>query len=734
MMRKRRSKKKLLKNRNTFELKTELKNKKTIFLPSKMKENIKSLIDSRKSAVNIDEAFDLVGEDNKKLFMEKIDELIKEAKIVKTKRNKLISPDVCGFISGKIISYNKNFLFARPLLHYGEDIYIPIESSKGAMVNDIVMINEIKNSPKGKSGAVERVVVEGERVLNGTIKRGYKKIEFLADNYYKFPITIRNAFTLGAKNGDKVQVYLYRPRNRYQIMAKVLKIYGTAQSARVCADSIIDDQGIPVEFSKEAILMAQRALNKGITEKELKGRLDLRNEKIFTIDGADAKDLDDAISIEKLKDGYKLGVHIADVSHYVKENTALDSEARERGTSVYFADRVIPMLPKELSNGICSLNANVDRLAFSCLMKIDNEGNLVSYEFKKSIICSKVRGVYSEVNSILDNTASEKIRHKYKEVIDSINLSNELADILILNSIKRGNMDLETDESQFTLDDNGVCIDVSLRERGKAERIIEQFMIVANEAAARYARSSEIPFIYRVHEEPNPEKLRVLSQIASLLGFRTNKLKIGVKSKDFANLLESAKNTPFSKLISEQVLRTMAKARYDHKPLGHFGLSLDDYCHFTSPIRRYPDTSIHRILTSLVNGEPIEKIKKKYENFVIESAYSSSINEVRAMTAERDTEKCYMAEFIAQHIGEEYDGTISGVTKNGIFVQLKNSVEGFISLNHFINNKFKFDGLACQVDEVTGEKMKIGDNMKIKIISADVSSGTIDFAPIIEKI
>ena len=444
-------------------------------------------------------------------------------------------------------------------------------------------------------------------------------------------------------------------------------------------------------------------------------------------DGADAKDLDDAISVKKLESGWELGVHIADVSHYVTNGSRLDEEARQRGTSVYFADRVIPMLPVELSNGCCSLNAGTRKLTFSCIMKLNEKAELIDYRFEKSIIESKVRGVYSEVNAIIDGTADEQLKEKYSPVYDEIIEAQKLAEILKAKAKRRGELGIETTELRFVLDEQGVCIGVSERERGQAEELIEQFMIMANGAAAVYAKSVGIPFVYRVHEAPDEDKLSALSELAAACGFQTRRIKEGVRQTDLAALIEKAKDTKYAGLISAQVLRTMAKARYDPRPLGHFGLSLEDYCHFTSPIRRYPDTSIHRILSDLVSGVPIDKIKKRYEEFAAESSKLSSDYEIRAVRAERDTEKCYAAEYMRAHLGEVYDGVVSGVTNKGIFVMIPNGIEGFVDLLSIDSAQFIFDGKTTTTDSRSGVSYCIGDEVKIEVAAASVAMGTIDF-------
>ena len=620
-------------------------------------------------------------------------------------------------------------MFAKPLFG-GEDLYIPIEKSKKCMLGDIVMLNRVKDSAKGKNAAVERIVTPGNRIISGKVLRTKRGAEFIADSGYKYSIPIKKNKTKGIKNDDKVLAKLFSEKESKKIFAKVIKVYGQSQSARVCADAIIDTAGILTVFDDATLKEAKKLSKFGINSEEIKNRIDLRNELIFTIDGEDAKDLDDAISIKKTKTGWQLGVHIADVSHYIKPGSHLDNEAMERGTSVYFADRVIPMLPKELSNGICSLNANEDRLAFSALLNIDKKGNLKTFEFKKSVINSKVRGIYSEVNSILMAKASEKVKKKYSLIENSLLEAYELSKILHENAQKRGNMELESTEARFKLDDNGVCVDVKKRTRGAAEEMIEQFMIMANQAAALYAKGAQIPFVFRVHEMTSPEKINILAQTMSLFGLKAYRIRQGLKVKDISDILEQIKGTDISSIVSNQVLRSMSKARYFEEPLGHFGLALEDYCHFTSPIRRYPDTAIHRILSDLVRGVSVDKIEKNYKNFVKSVSEKSSECEIRAMKAERDSEKCYMAEYMQAHIGETFEGKISGVIQTGLFVELESGIEGFVGIEYFPGYGFEFDGIMSFINKKSGISLSIGDKITVKVLSADVSAGKIDFIPV----
>lgn len=693
-----------------------------------MKNNILKIINSTTASLTPDFIFQKISGKDVNTFIKCIEELRNEGKLIITKKKKIASSKNCGLVPAKIISQSKGFAFARTV-EDSKDIFIFSEKLKLSIVGDTVMLTNIKDTHKGPIGEVERIITKGSRVITGTITRTHTGCELIPDTNFRYNIPITKGATLGARNNDKVQAIISCTPRKPQPRARVLKIYGKATSAQICADAIIDANGIPSIFPKKVILEAKRVSKQPITQEDINSRTDLRNELIFTIDGADAKDLDDAISIKATEKGWQLGVHIADVSNYVKPNGYIDKEAMLRGTSVYFADRVIPMLPEELSNGICSLNANEDKLTFSCIMDIDSNGNLISYKFEKSIINSKVRGVYSEINDILNNQASKDILNKYSVVMESINEAKVLSDILIKKSKQRGIIDLESSESRFELDDNGVCVNIYKRQQDIAENMIEQFMIMANQSAALYAKSSFIPFVYRVHETPDPEKLRTLSNLCGALGFNSRRIRDGIKPSDFENLLNEAKDTAAYRIISHQILRTMSKARYSQNPIGHFGLALEDYCHFTSPIRRYPDTAVHRILSELIKGTDINKIKKFYSDYVIDVSKTSSACEIRAMSAERDTEKCYMAEYMQSHIGEVYDGVISGVVPRGVFVELENNIEGFLSLEYFPECKFVFDGITSHKDELSDIKLSIGDNIKIEVVSAYVPTGSIDFKP-----
>lgn len=635
-------------------------------------------------------------------------------------------------VEATLISLSKNFGFARPD-GGGDDIFIHGSALQGALVGDKIIVGDIRKDDRGPSGRVRRIVEHKPAQTTGTVSITDEGIEFIPDNAIRYNLRMRERDLNGAKNGDKVMASLEQDYRGDWAYASVKKVFGSGRTARVCADAIVEQYGIPHVFPQEVLDEAERVGNEPISDEEYAKRLDLRGEPIFTIDSKDAKDLDDAISVKRTDFGYTLGVHIADVSHYVKEGSAIDEEAINRGTSVYFADRVIPMLPEVLSNGACSLNAGTDKLAFSALIELDKEGHITKYDFKKTIINSKVRGVYSEVNEILDGTASEEILNKYAPVMESLMLAKELADILKANSAARGTMELDSGESKFILDENGICIDIMPRVSGEAEQLIEQMMVTANIAAAKFSLDHKLPFLYRVHGTPDPKRVEELVTLLQLVGVPCKEIvKPNPETQDFAAILDRVRGLPCETLVSQRLLRTMEKARYSTEETGHFGLALSDYSHYTSPIRRYPDTSIHRVLSAFVEGMPAEEVRRRYAQFCETSATESSRNEIRALIAERDAEDCYMAEYMSQHIGEHFEGTVSGVTMRGVFVRLENSVEGFVSLDAFEGEDFVYDGLITQ--RSPKRELTIGTPLPIIVASAYVATGKVDFVPDKEKL
>ena len=480
-------------------------------------------------------------------------------------------------------------------------------------------------------------------------------------------------------------------------------------------------------FSEEVEKEAAALASQPIPKEAYQNRLDLRDACIFTIDSAESKDLDDAVSVERIPNGYRLGVHIADVSHYVKPHSALDKEALERGTSLYYADQVVPMLPKALSNGICSLNPQEDRLAFSAIMELDNQGVLRSYTFRKSIIRSKVKGVYKEINALLDGSNDPALVTKYKDVMAQLPAMTELYEKRLALRKARGAMDIESDEAKLVMDEEGRCVDIVKRTRGVSECMIEEFMLLANQCAAHFARVKQIPFVYRVHEEPNAEKLERLHTLLQACGINDHFAKDVPTPKELSAILEGVRGGPYEQIINTGMLRCMSKAVYEEKPKGHYGLVLKDYAHFTSPIRRYPDLAIHRIMTAQLKGMDKDTMVLRYSDFAEKASKQSSEREIIAMQIERKAEDCYKAEYARRHLGECYEGRISGVTQRGLFIELENGVEGFVPASSLTpSGTMLTEGIRLS-DPVSGKNWSLGDTMMITIVRADVNLGKIDF-------
>lgn len=612
-----------------------------------------------------------------------------------------------------------------------DELFVRGRDMLGAVPGDRVLayISEFADEEhESDTAKVVLITEETGGVMTGTIVSENSKLRLRPDGFYSEPLFIVNWNGNAIKEGDKVRYSIHeRAEHHSGITVDIVSIYGSSEYAKCSVDAYIDEKGIETEFSDEALAESEKLEKEGVSSDEIKKREDLRGLPIFTIDGADTKDIDDAVSIERTENGYHLGVHIADVSHYVRHGTALDKTAHDRGTSIYIADRVIPMLPKQLSNGICSLNPNEDRLAFSCLMDVAASGEVTKFRFVKTVIRSRVKGVYSEVNAILDDAADEGIKRKYAEVIDRIPVMKQLTEVLIKNREGRGAPDIDSKESKIICDENGKCIDITERTRGFAERMIEEFMLCANGCAAKLAMEKEFPFVYRVHESPDRDKLVQLSETLVELGVDNTGVNEKSTAADLSAVLERVKDDPKAPVINNLVLRSMMKAKYSEEPLGHFGLVLKEYSHFTSPIRRLADFSIHRILTDAVSGMPTDKLIKKYEKFAHEQAYRASITELTAVAAERDCDKFYMAEYMKEHIGEEYDGYISGVTGAGFFVELPNTVEGRVDVMTLPVGTYELTNDIALVETVTGKAYTIGDSVRIKCVAADVGGGLIDF-------
>ena len=669
------------------------------------------------------------GADRK--VMEALDELVREAVVCQrqgvfftVRSGRADKALLC-----KVVKLGKNFAFV--MLEEGtSDIFIPGRFTKGAMPGDEVLVEKFEHPRmEGSDEGTILAVLTEKNDLVGTVRRVEGRLRFVPDDCPAITMPLARDCEGGAKDGDKVAVEILNRGNRQEDhRVGVAMRFGSSDEAKRCAKALLYAKDIRTRFPDKVREEAKKFEGAEISEKDCEGRMDLRALPIFTIDSAETKDIDDAVSLTRTSDGgFELGVHIADVSNYVKPGTELDNEAFSRATSVYYADQVVPMLPKALSNGICSLNENELRLAFSCLMRLDKDGNLTDYRFVKSIIRSRVKGVYAEINALLAGTADAETKAKYADVIDQLPAMKELYGHRARLRKERGCMDIESGEVKLILDENGRCIDVKKRTSGESESMIEEFMLLANQCAAHFARVKQIPFVYRVHEEPNAEKLERLHALLQACGINDHFAKEVPTPKELSAILEGVRGTPYEQIINTGMLRCMSKALYEEKPKGHYGLVLKDYAHFTSPIRRYPDLAIHRIMTDLLKGTEKETMILRYTDFAERASKQSSEREVVAMQIERKAEDCYKAEYARRHLGECYEGTISGVTQRGLFIELDNGVEGFVPASSLTPSGTSLTEGVRLTDPASGKSWSLGDKMMITIVRADVNLGKIDF-------
>lgn len=658
-------------------------------------------------------------------FTEALHQLRSEGIVIIRKNVKVSLCSRLRCFPGSVTRLSRTFGFAET--DDGTEYFIPGKYMLGAMSGDRVLISAIDSRTGEPEGEIVDIIEENGSSLTGIIEFTDGVPYLIPDTASRNHIRISGSESIPFSEGDKVLAdIVYRGRRHADHKVRIRLVFGSSDCAASCAASILAIHGAPEEFPDDALREAKKISEGGVQEYCLNNREDLRDMCIFTIDSAESKDLDDAISVEKKDHGYRLGVHIADVSHYVKGNSALDKEAMLRGTSIYYADKVIPMLPKELSNGICSLNPNEDRLTLSAFIDLSASGEMLSYRFCKSVIRSKVKGVYSEINSILGGTETPEISEKYADIRSSIPLIDELADILIAKRAKRHTPELDTPESKLIIGENGICIDILPRERGKSERIIEEFMLRANEAAAKLAREKEVPFVYRIHETPPLEKTDNLRELLPKFGIECPNF-TEFKPAHASEILEKAKDTNYYEAVNLVVLRSMAKAKYSDEPLGHFGLALKDYAHFTSPIRRYPDLAIHRIITDILAGYDKAWLCKRYSGFAHNAAEKSSGAELRAVTIERECEDCYKAEYMKPHIGESFEGRISSVTEFGFYVMLPNTVEGLVHLRSLPEGEYDYSEPMSLTEKFSGVSYNLGDIITVICSSVNVSEGKIDF-------
>lgn len=673
-------------------------------------------------------AFMQVPRDERDAFREVLQALLSEGKIQVTRQGRYVKPDE-GRLVGTFIANAKGFGFVE-IEGREEDLYIPEDRTGGAFHMDKVQVSLLPGRrAKRQEAQVVKILERGMKQIVGTYDHAGNFGFVIPDNNkIGADIFVPKEHSKGAVTGHKVVVELISyGDDRHRPEGVVTEILGHANDPGVDILSIVRAYGLPVEFGEKVMNQAGRVPEE-VSEADMAGRMDLRELQMVTIDGEDAKDLDDAVSLYRGEDGrYHLGVHIADVSNYVQENSALDREALERGTSVYLVDRVIPMLPHRLSNGICSLNQGVNRLALSCLMTIDEKGDVTDYQIVESVICVDRRMTYTAVKKILEDR-DETERETYEPFVPMFELMEELAAILRKRRHKRGSIDFDFAESRIILDEDGRPVEIKPYERNVATRIIEDFMLIANETVAQHFFWLELPFLYRTHEKPDPDKIMKLSAFIHNFGYRIKLTGEEVHPKELQKLLDRIAGTEEETLISRLALRSMKQAKYTVDCTGHFGLACRYYCHFTSPIRRYPDLQIHRIIKEQLRGRLKESRIEHYEQRLPEVASHSSKMERRADEAERETEKLKKAQYMEERIGEIYEGVISGITQWGIYVELPNTVEGLIHVATLPGDYYYYDESAYEMaGRDTGRTFKLGERVTVRVSDVDLALRTVDF-------
>ncbi len=667
----------------------------------------------------------LSNDDDMQELLRCLEELEKDFKIYHTNKDRYLLFDNSSLKVGKLIANKKGFGFVD--IEGDEDVYIAYDNINGALDGDIVIVEITSKKGLKLEGRILKVVERKVNNIIGTISIVNNNINVtLDDDKLKINIHLKGENVKNVVDGHKVVIKLLDRIDNRNYYGEIVKILGHKNDPGIDILSIAAKHEINDTFSEEVMNEVEKISDK-VLDHEYEGRVDLRDQMIFTIDGDDTKDIDDAISIKIIgNDNYELGVHIADVSYYVKEGSELDQEAFERGTSVYLADRVIPMLPHKLSNGICSLNPNVDRLAISCVMKIDNKGNIYDYDIFESVIKSRIQMTYKKVNQILEDNI---IPEGYEEYADSLKQMESLAQILRKNKIERGYIDFEIDESKLIVDDKGEVLDITLRNRGKGEKLIEDFMIAANETVANHIYHMDYPFIYRVHGEPNEEKINNFLKFVNILGYQIKGNLNKITPKELQKILDQLKDKKEFEILSSQLLRSMQKAIYDNHNIGHFGLASKCYTHFTSPIRRYPDQTVHRLLRKyLFNKELNAETIRYWEKRLPLIAEHSSIKERNSIECEREVDDMKKAEYMEKHIGEEYEGIVSGVVSFGMFIQLPNLIEGLVKLEDITDDYYYYDETTFSLKGKKNKRgYRLGDTVKVVVKAASKEKHTIDF-------
>ncbi len=652
-------------------------------------------------------------------------ELTGEGRVVKSKRGRYMPVDIKGSITGTLIC-NPSGRFGFVACEGSEDIFVSGPDMANALNGDTVIVKLNSASGRGKrEGNVICVLERANKTIVGVIyneKDGYLCLRPDSRRIYS-KIYIAPENSRGAAVGDRAAVSDLDYNADGRIYASVTDILGDESSVSGIMEGIIISSGIKREFDAETLTEAAHTA-KTVTEREINGREDRRSELIFTIDGDDAKDFDDAVSVERLDNGnFMLHVHIADVSYYVGEGSAIDKEAYERGTSVYLPDRVIPMLPETLSNGICSLRPDEDRLAFTCSMEIDGNGNVINSRLAKTVIRSKERMTYNNVNTLLEGSDAA-LNERYGYMLPTLREMERLAEMLRNKRMRRGAIDFDFPECHIVMNADGEVEDITAAERGVSNRMIEEFMLAANETVAETAQKAGIPFIYRVHEQPSADKIRDFNKLILRYGLQINTgaEDKAVTPKDFQRVLDEVKNGAGERTVSSEMLRAMMKAKYAPDNLGHFGLAAKYYCHFTSPIRRYPDLIAHRVLTKLINKENISP------RGIAEAASHSSETEVAAENAERDSDDLMKAAYMSRFVGESFDAVVSGVTGFGIFVELDNTVEGLVRYDSMTDDYYTYDEQSGTANGKRGGRVYgVGDRVRVTLVRSDILSRQIDF-------
>ena len=693
-----------------------------------MEEKILSLLSSSDKAYDVHEINDYLGlnsVDELKELLKCLNNLEDNLKVYRTKKDKYILFNNSNLRIGKMMANKKGYGFVD--IEGPEDVFVAPTNMNNAIHGDTVVVEIISKKGLQLEGRIVKIV---ERKVKQVVGEVYIKNHAfyvkLDDDKVKLDIKLDKDKTKGVVEGHKVLVKLTSKLEGNLYRGEVIKILGHKNDPGVDILSIVAKYNIPDTFS-EKVIKELDYIPDEVKPNEMQGRTDLRDEVIFTIDGDDTKDIDDAISIEKLSNGnYKLGVHIADVSYYVKEGSALDDEAYLRGTSVYLADRVIPMLPHKLSNGICSLNPGVDRLALSCVMEINEQGETVDYSIFESVIRSRIQMTYKKVNLILEENI---IPEDYEPYASKLLLMKELAGILRKMKEKRGYIDFEIDEPKIIVDGTGKAIDVVKRERGTGEKLIEDFMIAANETVATHIYYMELPFLYRVHGVPSEEKIANFLKFISVLGYNVKLTSKEIYPTTLQDLLSQLKDKKEYQILSSMLLRCMQKAVYDKTNIGHFGLGSKCYTHFTSPIRRYPDTTVHRLIRKYLFKNQIDKDTINYiDDKLVYIGEHTSDTERIAADCEREVDDMKMAEYMMDHIGEEYEGMITTVTNFGMFVELPNLVEGLVRIDDLTDDTYIFDDETFALRGVNNKRgYRLGDKVKIVVKAANKEAKTIDF-------